>query len=47
MHFQQTLEETLGCLSVSTRLQQHIDQFTILIDGTPQIVLPTPIGPAI
>jgi hypothetical protein len=39
MRFEQTLEETYRCLSVSARLQKHIDHFTILIDRTPKIVL--------
>jgi hypothetical protein len=42
MHFQQTLKEPLGCVPVSTRLQQHVDHFTVLIDRSPHIVLPTP-----
>jgi hypothetical protein len=35
IRFEQTLEETRRCLSVSTRLQKHINHFTILIDRTP------------
>ena len=36
---EQKVEETHRRLSVSTRLQQHINHFTILIDCTPKIVL--------
>ena len=40
--FQKTLEETLGCLSVSSHLQKHINHFSILIDRSPKIVLLAP-----
>jgi hypothetical protein len=35
----QTFEEALGCLGVSLGLQKHVDDFTVLINRTPQIVL--------
>ncbi len=37
--FEQTPEETLGSLAISTRLQEHIHDFAILIHCTPQILL--------
>ena len=42
MRLEQTLKETRRCLSVSTRLQKHINYLTILIDRTPKIVLLAP-----
>ena len=37
--FEQTSEETLGSLPISTRLQEHIHDFAILIHCTPPILL--------
>jgi hypothetical protein len=37
---QQPLKETLCSLSISPFLQEHINNLTILIHSTPQIVLP-------
>jgi hypothetical protein len=42
MGLQESFEEALRGLAVSSRLQKHIDHFTILVDRTPEIVLPTP-----
>ena len=39
MFLQQSLEKTPCCPAVSSRLQKHIDHFTVLIDRPPQIVL--------
>jgi len=33
------LEETLCCLGVSSGLQKHVHDFTILNDGSPEVVL--------
>ncbi len=33
------LEEALCCLAVASTLQKHVDDFAILIDSTPQILL--------
>jgi hypothetical protein len=37
--FEQSFEEALGGLPVSACLQEDINDFAILIDGTPKIVL--------
>jgi len=41
MRLQQPFEEFLNCNAVATALQKHIDDFSILVDGSPQIVLDT------
>jgi len=42
MRLQQALEEPLGGLRISPRLQKNINHFTVLIDRTPEIVLLAP-----
>jgi hypothetical protein len=37
---QQSAKEPLGCTLIAARLQQNIDGITILIHGTPKILLP-------
>jgi hypothetical protein len=37
---QQSAKEPLGCTLIAARLQQNIDDITILIHGTPKILLP-------
>ena len=37
--FKKSLEETFCCLGVSSRLQVHVYDFAILIDGPPEVVL--------
>jgi hypothetical protein len=37
--FEQSFEEALGGLTISARLQEYINHFAVLIDGTPKIVL--------
>src|SRR5215831_4115404 len=37
---QQSAKEPLGCTLMAARLQQNIDDITILIHGTPKILLP-------
>ena len=39
--FEQSLEEALGRFAISACLQEYINDFAILIDGTPKIVLLT------
>jgi hypothetical protein len=36
---QQSAKEPLGCTLIAARLQQNIDDITILIHGTPKIML--------
>ena len=36
---QQSAKEPLGCTLIAARLQQNIDDITVLIDGTPKILL--------
>jgi hypothetical protein len=36
---QQSAKEPLGCTLIAARLQQNIDHITILIHGTPKILL--------
>jgi hypothetical protein len=35
----QSAEEPLGCVPIATRLQQNIDDITVLIHGTPKVLL--------
>ena len=37
----QSAEEPLGCLLIATRLQQNVDDITVLVNGTPKILLLT------
>ncbi len=37
---QQSAREPLGCTLIAARLQQNIDDITVLIHGTPKILLP-------
>ena len=39
MFLQQPLEEAPSGLRIPSRLQKHIDRFTVLVHRTPQIVL--------
>ena len=39
MFFQQSLEETLSCCSIASRLKKHINHPTILVYSPPQILL--------
>ena len=41
MRLQQPFEGFLSCSAVSTALKKHIDDFSILVDSSPQIVLDT------
>ena len=41
MTFEQSSEEALGGLAISACLQEHINDFAILIDRAPQILLLT------
>jgi hypothetical protein len=41
MRLQQPFEEPFGCFAVTATLKKHIDDLTILIDSSPQIVLDT------
>jgi hypothetical protein len=41
MRIQQSFEKTFGGLAVASPLQEDVDDFSVLIDGSPQVVLPT------
>ena len=41
MRIQQSFEKTFGGLAVASPLQENINNLAILIDGSPQVVLPT------
>ena len=38
---QQSSEKTFGALAVASPLQEDVDDFSVLIDGSQQVVLPT------
>ena len=38
---EQPFEEPLGCCTVTSHLQKHIDHLSVLIHGSPQVLLPT------
>ena len=38
---EQSFEEPLGCCTVTSHLQKHIDHLSVLIHGPPQVLLPT------
>jgi hypothetical protein len=35
----QSAQESLGCTLIAARLQQNVDHVTVLVDGTPEILL--------
>ena len=41
MRIQQSFEKTFGGLAVASPLQEDVDDFSVLIDGSPQVVLLT------
>jgi hypothetical protein len=41
MRIQQSFEKTFGGFAVASPLQEDVDHFSVLIDGSPQVVLPT------